>query len=515
MHTLTLSDTGSYCFLRFYLPVLWLVACSDSESSPDRSGTFPPASRVAEVQVSDPDSAVAWFAWSAAAFEEAERMGKPVLLYTTRVGCDGLFGGDDPLARWQAETRYIPVRVDPDRDPAVTRRYAPAGCPSLSILLHGGAELVRATDIRRENVPLLLSRMNEHLQKRRAVVEEKIRDVTRRAPKHELSIAAVRQAADAAYDSRYGGFGGPVKFPETQVLAFLQELAIQAQDDGAGLMVQRTLDGLLASSVWAQHVQSLSYTPDWQTPRDEAFAADQAGMLFVLGRSAGASANSQRAGQQLFDTIHSRWYDEASGAFFSRSLAGAGPGQSQGRAERLIQADANALLIRALLQTGEVLERDATARRLALSAGEVLMAEMVGGEGSVRHTLGRDAPWGLLRDQMLVALALNDLAQATGRADFAATARKVRVWADEYLWDHDSAQFMDGPARSWPASWEPLPHHADDRAPSGTAVAAEAIAAAGDTSRALRILHAVRLVTPAARQHAAATRQLLLLESSN
>lgn len=493
---------------------LLLAACSEQESG-QTTPELAVEAVAGQIQAPpDPDSGVDWRPWSAEAFAAARRLQRPVLLYAARTGCDGLFGGDDPLARWYAETRYIPVRIDPDRHPAVARRYAAAGCPSLSILLESGQEIVRATDIRRENVPLLLSRIDRHLQKRPGVVEKAAaRDRAARSPahRHAVNVAAVRAAAVAAYDTLYGGFGGPFKFPETQVLAFLQELTTNRGHDGAARMVGRTLDGLLASPLWSGDVQAMSHTPDWQTPRHEAFAADQAGLLVVLGRAAEGSANYRRAGQQLFDAIAADWYDAQRRAFRSRRLTGpADPGWTA----PVIQADANALLIRACLQTAPILDREATARRQAVAAGETLLEHLVAADGAVYHAQGEDAPAGLLRDQMLVALAFGDLARLTGRDDFSAGALRVRRWADDHLWDERSGAFADGPARSWPASWDAGFDDDDDRGPAGTALAAEALAAAGDTLRALRVLHGKRLHAPADRRHAASARQLLILERS-
>jgi uncharacterized protein YyaL (SSP411 family) len=459
----------------------------------------------------DADSGVSWRAWSAASFAEARQLQRPVLLYTSRIGCGGLFSGADPLARWQAETRYIPVRIDPQRHPDVARRYAPAGCPSLSILLATGEEVVRATDMARDNVPLLLSRIHEHLQKRPAVVDKEMKDARQPMSRHTLTVKAVRAAAVSAYDTLYGGFGGPYKFPETQVLAFLQELGQRPDGDNAAQMVQRTLDGLLVSPVWQGGIGSMSHTPDWQTPRYEAYAADQAGLLIVLGRAAAGSANYRRAGQQLFDAISADWFNAEAGAYYSRRLAGTV--DQAGWMDPVVQADANALLIRACLQVATPLDRLQPARRQAEAAGDALLG-LLTADGAVRHTLTEDAPIGLLRDQMLVALAFDELVAHTERDDFAVAAQQVRSWADAHLWDGTSGQFADAPARTWPQSWAELPDDRDDRGVSGMAAAVEAVAAAGDAARALQMLQQASLRVAPDRAHAGLARQALILAGS-
>ena len=488
-----------------------LSACSRPENVPAVPLPSVPSTLAVAGQMvpADPDTGVHWRPWSAASFAMARKLQRPVLLYTSRIGCGGLFAGDDPLARWLAETRYIPVRIDPERYPAVARRYATAGCPSLSILLNTGEEVVRATDIRRENVPLLLARIQQHLQKRPEVVDKQMQDARRPLPRFALSVAAVEAAVVDAYDTLYGGFGGPVKFPETQVLAFLQQLAQQPGQQHAARMVQRSLDGLLASPLWDGSVGALSHTPDWKTPRYEAYAADQAGLLLVLARAAGGSANYRRAGQQLFDVIRAEWFDADTGFFHSRRLAGA---QSEaGWMDPILQADANALLIGACLQAAGDLDRLTPARQQAESAGEAILQHLVSAEGAVTHAMVEDAPVGLLRDQMLVALAFGELATHTGREDFANAAVRVRQWADANLWDVIANQYADAPARSWPESWSEIADDSDDRAPSAMAVAVEALLVAGDPLRARQIVYGSVLQTAPDRRHAALARQALIL----
>lgn len=517
-----------YCFTRICHLLLrcsaWglVVACSDQASKADDPAE--PVQVRAEPQgfePADPDTGVDWHSWNASVFHEARESQKPVLLYVARFGCDGLFSGDDPLARWQAQTRFVSVKIDPDRQPAIARRYAAAGCPSLSILRDTGEEIVRATDIRTENVPLLLRRIHEHLRKRPDVVDKELQEAHRvsgQVDGHKLSVEAVEAAVVSAYDTQYGGFGGPQKFPETQVLALLQELAQSRNNPRSGAMVERTLDALLASPLWAntemnRSVLAQSHTPDWRTPRYEAHAADQAGLLIVLGRAANHSANYRQAGQQLFDVIRTEWFDENAGAFRARRIGESGVDSVW--ADTLMLADANALLIRACLQAGTALGRQQVATDMAERAAATLQARFITAAGAVRHTPEAGASVGLLRDQMLVALALEEVSAQTQiqtkREAFVASAQRVRRWAEEHLWDDERGTYLDAVPIAWLHTWTDMSDDSDDRAPSGQAVAAEAALAAGDTTRAARILGRASLSAPADRRHAAMARQLLRL----
>lgn len=530
----------SYCFQRIGPPsrlqrcALWgllsiCIACSEQRAREATGSAAGSDAARTQVQVpslafspADPDSGVDWRSWGASAFEEAHRTQRPVLLYTSRPGCDGLFSGDDPLARWQAQTRFVPVRIDPDRHPAVARRFAAAGCPSLSILRANGDEIVRATDMRRANVAVLLRRIHEHLQKRPEVVDKELQEARRatdRMVAHKLNLKAVETAIMQTYDARFGGFGGPGKFPETQVLALLQELAQTRNDKAAQAMVNRTVDALLASPLWdgapndLQGLLAQSHTTDWRMPRFEAHAADQAGMLVLLGQLAPDNHNYKRAGQRLFDAIGTHWFDDKADAFRARRSSETQVDSLGGYAtwvDTLVLADANALLIRACLQAGAALDRRQPAIDMAVHAATTLQTRFISSEGAVRHAAEPGAPLGLLRDQMQVAMALQETAAQTGRQDLAETAQRVRHWADAHLWDGVRGTYID--ARPDPPEvWFDLPDDSDDRAPSGLAAAAEAALAAADTARAERILRHGTLSAPPGRRHASMARQLLRL----
>ena len=144
------------------LTIVLAGACTpEPEPGPSPGAPAVPASETA-MTWPDPDSAVAWQSWGPAAFDAARARDVQVLLYVSGPGCGGLFAADEGVAAWNAETRFLPVRIDPERQPHVARRYAPAGCPSISVLDSAGREVVRATDIPADNVTRLLTRIHHH-----------------------------------------------------------------------------------------------------------------------------------------------------------------------------------------------------------------------------------------------------------------------------------------------------------------------------------------------------------------
>ena len=455
----------------------------------------------------DPDSTVAWQSWGHAAFDRARARDVPVLLYVSGPGCGGLFAGDERVAAWNAETRFLPVRIDPERQPHVARRYAPAGCPSISVLDSAGREVVRATDIPADNVTRLLTRIHHH--RRRDPSRLRVPPPPAAARRHRLSVERVHAAVVSDYDERFGGFGRTHKFPEPQVIAFLQAWESRRGDPEAGRMARHTLDALLASPLWTPRgVLSYSHTPDWRTPRREMSGAAQAGLLRVLAAS-DSSAHRQAAGT-LFEILRGDWYDEDRGVFRTRRLRA-----SDGRwwSDPTVYSGDNLLLIRALLGAGAALGREAAARETAAAAGGFLLRECLDADGRVRRDDGPEAAAGLLSDQMLASLAFGDLARHGGRDDFADAARKALGWADRHLWDEAAGAYADAPDPDAPEAWpRRYALDGDGRRPAGQALAVEALLAAGETERARRILEGLRYPVPPARPQASMAALLLSLE---
>ena len=86
-----------------------------------------------------PTYAINWREWNQEAFLAARREAKPVLLTLTATWCHWCHVMDetsysDQLVINLVNSRFIPVRVDADQRPDVSRRYNQGGLPSVAIL---------------------------------------------------------------------------------------------------------------------------------------------------------------------------------------------------------------------------------------------------------------------------------------------------------------------------------------------------------------------------------------------
>ncbi|MBT3343368.1 MAG: DUF255 domain-containing protein [Gemmatimonadetes bacterium] len=428
------------------------------------------------------DGPLRWRPWSAATIAEAQRLGRPLLVYVATAGADGLLPGEDELVRSLAEERFVPVRVDPWLHPEIDRRYG-GGWPCLAVVRSDGALVARAPDISPDRVRTFLLRMLAHLDQRPDVVAARIRpgSVTR----GPIDPAQVMAAAGEDFDAVYGGFGGPDKHPEAALLRFLHHYQVARGGSDAGRMLRRTLDAILASDLWDMQDGPGIYaqTPSWQMPRREVDAAVVAGLLriFHLSGAAGSSATGDRhATQELLRFIKGRLYDAEMGGFAGRRLPLAA---GQWWTDPVLYVDRLAYMTWALYELGEAVSAEIRHKRRR--AADTLTS-MVDADGVVQHARrdGKDVgARGLLRDQMLVSLALKAAFEAEGppalpaNPEWAAAVQRTIRWTREHLFDEQIGAFHDclPPDGLSPKALSGWPIHtpfADDVMPGGNALAA-------------------------------------------
>ncbi|MDP7632321.1 MAG: DUF255 domain-containing protein [Candidatus Latescibacteria bacterium] len=488
-----------------------LSACSDTVQPPDVVVVHDEVSTdpATPYPSDDPSNAAAieWREWNQASLAEARRLQRPLLLYIATAGADGLFSAEDELVRSLAEERFVPIRIDPWLQPELDRRYG-GSWPTLAIVLPGGALMAQAPDISPARVRVFLLRMLAHLQDRPEIVEaEIVLPALERAP---LSVEQVLSAAATQFDAVHGGFGRSAKHPEMTLLEFLGNYGTRHEGSEASTMRRRTLDAIVASELWNRIHGPFVYahTASWRLPRHEIDAAVVAGLLRVFGSDKTAPASDRHAAGQLRATIANTLFDEEHQTFTSRRLPLI---DDEWWSDPTLYADRIAYMTWTLYDTDQQITSDlASMRRLAAEG----LTSMVSAAGVVQHARGVDGPVGsrgLLRDQLLVSLALSTAGNVEDRPDWSQMGQRTWEWAQESLYDEQVGAFRDCLAPDEMPDWQIYTPFDDDVMPSGNALAALWWLRHGEPERARQLLQRVSH-HPIERSRAAAASVLLQLE---
>ena len=412
------------CQFKAVLLVLLMAAgCAASEEPPPEAARSDRPT-LAEWQWTDGE--LPWGAWDESLFARAQRADKPILVYLAAPGYEGLFPAPTPALRQLVAEQFVGVQVDPFKQPDIARRYESGGWPALVVALPDGRVFARAVDIPPANVEPYLRRLRSAYEDKRAVLVAKVQRAAAPAAKQPVATEAVYRACAAAFDSAYGGFGGPTKFLETPVLRFLLVYAEVRGVGPARQMALASLDAVLASPLSDQGgFRPYSYAPDWSAPARERDALDQAAMLHLL-----LEADQPRyvePARALLVFVEDALFDPAEGAFRGRQVMA-----DTWWTDPTLYADRQAALIRAHLAAAVALGDDRAAQ-VALQAGDALINRCMDRRGRVQHVCDSASAGstGLFVDQALTALALWELGEWSGEARFAAAAEQVAHFMEQ------------------------------------------------------------------------------------
>ncbi len=254
---------------------------------------------------------VDWYPWGPEAFERARTEGRPVMLSVGYSSCHWCHvmaheSFEDEGTAALLNERFVSIKVDREERPDVDAVYMEAvqaitgrgGWPMTVFLTADGRPFYGGTYFpkdRRGGMPSfreLLLAIDEAWRGRRQEVEEQADQLARAiearttlhprtegsaAPTHALDRAV--PALKAAHDGRWGGFGGPPKFPQPSLL----ELALQAYartgDSALLSTVSSTLDAMAQGGIY-DHLGGgfARYSVDttWTVPHFEKMLYDQA-----------------------------------------------------------------------------------------------------------------------------------------------------------------------------------------------------------------------------------------------
>ncbi len=364
---------------------------------------------------------VGWRPWSDAAFDEARRADKPILLSISAVWCHWCHVMDETTYSNQGvidliKRDYVPVRVDNDVRPDINQRYNMGGWPTTAFLTPSGDILTGGTYLPAEQMASALAQIASYYHAHRPEIAAKALEGRKRAASTAarsagaLDFAQVDLVLDAvrnAYDPEYGGFGPAPKFPQTDALALLLEQAEIRHDDSLRAMAVNTLERMAGGGMY-DHVEGgffrYSTTQDWSVPHFEKMLEDHAGLVTNLALAGMTSVLDSATGY-----LDSVLRDPATGLYAGSqdadedyySLDAAGrKGAEAPFVDRRVYSSWNCALAVAYLETARRcgrLQLRAHAQRLLESLFTTALAE----HGGLVHTEGvagqlGDQVWGML-----------------------------------------------------------------------------------------------------------------------
>ncbi len=233
-------------------------------------------------QPSTPGS-IAWRDWSQEAFADADSEGKSILLTLGATWCHWCHVMDDtsysdPRVIDLINSRFVPVKVDVDRRPDISRRYNQGGFPSVAILNNQGGLIAGRTYVPPEQmVDFLEQLVAEGIGPTSRVDSAKDVAVPGQMPERrgqEAPTTRVLQVLEQLYDAEYGGFGREPKQPPWEALRLLLALASRSADKTLLEMVAKTLDSM-RTGLYDQKDQGFfrySVARDWMVPHYEKMA---------------------------------------------------------------------------------------------------------------------------------------------------------------------------------------------------------------------------------------------------
>jgi uncharacterized protein YyaL (SSP411 family) len=257
---------------------------------------------------------VRWMEWGPAAFSEAQRLDKPVLLDIGAVWChwchvmDRESYEDAETARIINE-HFVAVKVDRDERPDVDARYQAAvaaisgqgGWPLTAFLTpqglpyFGGTYFPPVDGHGRPSLRRVLMTMAEAFEKRRdevmdsagsvmaAIEHNESFDGSGKEPGAEL-VGKIIDSALKQFDPRFGGFGSQPKFPHSGMVDLLIDEADRSGEDAeaAKLAAMVTLEKMSKGGIYdhlAGGFHRYSVDERWVVPHFEKMSYDNSELL--------------------------------------------------------------------------------------------------------------------------------------------------------------------------------------------------------------------------------------------
>ncbi|SFG53318.1 hypothetical protein SAMN04488063_2331 [Halopelagius inordinatus] len=408
--------------------------------------------------MADDQTRVEWRRWGPDAFEEARAADKPVLLSLTATWCDGCHEMDvetyaEPRIAANVNDRFVPVRVDVDRNPRVRERYNMGGFPSTVFLTPSGDLLNGATYLGPDGMRQVLERVRDVWTEKGEEAGRVPRALAGKpTPAGEVTTRIEEHLAgqlDEKYDHRFAGWGDGAKFPMPRTVEFALKRAREQGVETLGAIRESLFDDVEGGFF------RYADRPDWTDPHHEKLLDANAALCRAFANGylyTGDEGFAEPVRETLDFLVESLW----NGAAFGGSLGPAEEsdyydggaeeraGETGPRRDLTAYAGANALAADALL-TFAAYTDDERATEYARRALEYVDSSLLE-DGVVTHYRTKDESGEslLLEDHARVVSAFVRARQVVGDEDAVETARPVADAAIDELQEPGGA-FRDGP----------------------------------------------------------------------
>ena len=390
---------------------------------------------------------IAWLPWSAAAFARARAERKPVLLCIVTAWSDACREMDrtsyaDPAVAARINGSFIPVRVDADRRPDISERYALGGWPTTAFLTPDGEVLGGGTYVECARLPGVLDEVCAAFARGSVPAAPTRPPGADDLPRAEVDPDVLAADVLADYDERHGGFGTGGKFPHTAPLHLALARYRRSGAPRLAAIVTTTLDAMGWGPLYDQVDGGFfryAAAPDWREPQREKTLEVNA-QLLRLYVDAARALDIGRFADRAAGVIHyvQRFLSDADdGGWYGSQRA------SDGHVDRTLYADGNAVMASAMLEAAALFDDDSLREFALRSLERVLLACYQPGHG-VAHYLDRGPQVrGLLADQVAMAAAQLDAFAATGNIVYEMMAEELMHQAALGLWDDEGGGFYD------------------------------------------------------------------------
>jgi len=407
---------------------------------------------------------IAWLPWRAESFARARAAGRPVLLSIVPGWC--------PHSRMMDRTtyadtgisdlvlsRFVPIRVDPNRRPDIGERYGLGGWPTTVFLTPEGRIIGGGTYVETARLADVLPRVANAFSAGRHLIAPQRRYADRIKGGDSPASGDLLQLVFQSFDATNGGFGGAPKFPHAAPVRLAMGVFRQTGSRHGRDMAVKSLDAIGWGPLRDErHGGFFSYARgrDWTGPGGGKLLDVNASLLtlyveafetFGLARYAECAESLLRFTQSwLADPVDGGW---SAWQFADPDDDGVRQGDSvvEGRAldvDPTLYSDWNGRMVSAALRAAGTLDDRSLAEFAINSLEHVLMLGYKPGAGMAHCTKDGEAQVrGLLLDQVEMAAACLDAYEATGSTPYEMMAQELAAYAIRTMWDEEAGGFWD------------------------------------------------------------------------